>query len=156
VLAWARWRKIDWQDIGLGKQNFWRNCAIAFGSVVVLWLTVVLIRGTSLWAPNPIGYGMRTLAVVTALVNVLAQQLPTFGLLQGFGMKYWNPIAAFVLAWCSFSLGHLIGNSLPTILLAAVVGLLFGALLQRTKNLGAGLGIHSAFYFMLAILGWGA
>ncbi len=156
VLAWARWRKIAWQDIGLGNQHFWRNGAIAFGSVVVLWLTVVLIRGTPLWAPNPIGYEMRILAVVTALVNVLAQQLPTFGLLQGFGMKHWNPIAAFALAWCSFSLAHLIGNSLPTILLATVVGLIFGALLQRTKNLGAGLGIHFAFYFMLAILGWGA
>ena len=156
VLAWASWRKIAWQDFGLGNQYFWRNFAIAFGSVVVLWFIVVFIRGTPLWAPNPIGYEMRTLAVATAIVDVLAQQLPTFGLLQGFGMKHWNPVAAFGLAWGSFSLAHLIGNSLPTILLAAVVGLLFGALLQRTKNLGAGLGIHFAFYFMLAILGWGA
>ncbi len=156
VLAWARWRKIVWQDIGLGNQHFWRNFAISFGSVVMLWLTVVIIRGTPLWAPNPIGYDVRILALVTAFVDVLSQQLPTFGLLQGLGMKYWNPIAAFGLAWCIFSLAHLIGSSLPTVLLASVVGFVFGILLQRTKNLGAGLGIHFSFYFMLAVLGWGA
>ena len=113
VLAWARWRKIVLQDVGIGDQSFWRNFAIMFGVVAVLWLIVVMFSGNPLEAPNPIGYGARTLAAITAFVDVLAQQLPTFGLLQGLGMKHERTAIAFGLAWCSYTFAHLIGSSLP-------------------------------------------
>lgn len=156
VLLWAGWRKIEWQDIGLGMQHFLRNFAIGFASVVALWLAVVAVRGTPLFVPDPISYEVRALAVVTALVDVLAQQLPTFGLIQGFAFRGSNPLLGFVVAWSSFVLAHLIGSPVSVVYLAAAIGLLFGGLMWRTRTLAAGLGLHFAFYFMLAIVGLGA
>ena len=126
-----------------------------FGVVAVLWLIVVMLSGHSLEVPNPISSGARTLAAITAFVDVLAQQLPTFGLLPGLGMKHERTAIAFGLDWYSYTFAHLIGSSLPLVGVA-LIGLLFGALLLWTKNLGAGLGIHGSFYFMRAIFGWGA
>ncbi len=156
VLGWARWRKVTWPDIGLGKQNFWRNFVIAVGVIAALWVAVVMVRGTSLLAPQPLAYPIRFLAIVTVFVDVVAQQLPTFGLLQNLGSRLLPLPAAFVLAWLSFGLAHFIIASPAMVILALVIGIFFGLALWRTGNLGLGLGAHFGVYFMLAILGWGA
>ena len=156
VLAWARWRKVMWQEIGLGKQGFWRNFVIAFGLIATLWVAIVIVRGTPLLAPQPIAYSARFWAVITGLIDILAQQLPTFGLLQSLGARQLPRPAAFVLALLSFGLAHMIIASLPMVMVALVIGFFFGLSLWRTGNLGLGLGVHFGFYFMMAIMGWGA
>ncbi len=155
VLVWARWRKVTWQEIGLGKQGSWRNFVAAVGLIAAIWVAIVMVRGTPLLAPRPIAYPMRFWAVITGLADVLAQQLPTFGLLQGLGARRLPRPAAFVLAWLSFGLAHFIIASPPMVIVAFVLGFFFGLGLWRTGNLGLGLGIHFGFYFMRAILGWG-
>jgi hypothetical protein len=153
ILAWARWRQVPWHNIKVVGPNFWRNFAVAFGFVVALWIGIVTVRGTDLWAPDPIPYGSRVIALIATLVDVFAQQLATFGLLQGLGAPILGKPPAFALAWLSFALAHFIMGALP---LALVGGTLFGLLLWRTENLGTGLGLHYSIYFMLSVLGWGA
>jgi len=155
VLAWARWLGVTPRDLGLGNRGFGRNALVAAGVTAVLWITIVGMRG-SLTPPAPLDHGVRVLAAITGLVDVLAQQLSTFGLLQGLGARHLGSRRAFVLARFSFGLARMVIATPPVVLGALSAGILFGLLMWKTGNLGAGLGLHSAFYVLRVVFGWGA
>ena len=157
VLGWASYRKIAWHALGLGGQKFWRNLSFGVTGVAAFWFSIVTLRGTELWAPHPMGYGLRIMGMVVSAVSVVAQQVSTFGLLERLGARHFSAGKAFLLGWLSFGIAHLLlGNFLSGLVIGLTVGLLFGLLLWWTENLGAGLGIHFGFYLMLSVLGWGA
>jgi membrane protease YdiL (CAAX protease family) len=96
------------------------------------------------------------MGAVTGPVDVLAQQLPTFGLIQGLLASRIGRTTAFLLAWSSFAVAHAIFASPQIAIIAVILGGVFGLLLNRTGNLGAGLGLHSTFYLMRSVLGYSA
>ena len=152
VLAWAAVRGVALPRLGLGGRGFWRNGAVAFLITSTLWLVVAVLRGKGIRGPYPAAFPLRELAVLTTLVDVVSQQLPTFGLLQGaLGSSAW----VVGVTWLSFTAAHLVGASPATVLVAGIVGCVFALLRRHTGNLGAGLGVHVAYYSLLILLGWG-
>ncbi len=151
VVLWARLRGVTLETIGLRGRRFWSNALVGGLVVAALWWVVALGRGKGMLGPHSTPYGVRAIATVTMGVDVVAQQLPTFGLLQGtLGSSWWVLIGA----WLSFTLAHLVGASPRVVMTAAVIGLVFGVLRRRSANLGAGLGAHFAYYALLILLGW--
>lgn len=142
VLAWARWRNIPGQHLGLGGQHFARNFIAAAGVTVALGFAIAIVRGT-LW-DNPLNGTFRIFASAARGVDALAQQLSVFGLLQKFLDERLHRWVLLGLTLFSFSLAHFIIGGFPFALLG---GALFGLLLWWTGNLGASWGMHFGFHF---------
>ncbi len=152
VLGWARVRGITSPTIGLGGVRFWRNGCIGLAVTSILWLGVALVRGKGILGTHPAVFPEREVAILTTGMDVVAQQLPTFGLLQGVLGSSW---LVFATTWLSFTAAHLVGAPLSVVLTAGAVGLVFALLRRYTGNLGAGLGVHFAYYGLLILLAWG-
>ena len=152
VVGWATARGVALPTIGLGGRRFWRNGCVALAVTSILWLAVAVLRGKGILGSHPAAFPERELAILTTGVDVVAQQLTTFGLLQGtLGSSLW----VLAVAWASFTAAHLVGASPGVVLTAGIVGLLFALLRRLTGSLGAGLGVHFAYYGLLVLLGWG-
>ena len=152
LLAWAALRGVKVGLIGLGGHGFWRNGCIALLTTAALWLAVAVLRGKGVLGPHPLAFPRRELALRTTFVDVLAQQVSTFGLLQGL----LGPSAQVaIFTWASFTGAHLIGASTGVVWAAGAVGVIFAVLRQRTGSLGAGLGVHLGYYSRLILLAWG-
>ncbi len=129
------------------EEHFWKYFFIGFSFIIILW---IMLKGCFLGGFK--NYILKLLAVITGLMDVLAQQFSTFGLIQKVIGQKLNIKISFSTAWFSFSVAHFfISPTLAGVFLASFAGFLFGFILWKTKNLGAVLGIHFGFYFMLAI-----
>lgn len=147
IFIWIKLRKFSFKNIGIGGKNFWKYFFIGFFFVVILW---IMIKGY--FPGGSKSYTLKLLAIITAFMDVLAQQISTFGLIQKMMERKLGIKISFLSAWLSFGLAHFfISPSLTGVFIAFSAGLLFGLTLWKTKNLGAGLGMHSGFHFMLAI-----
>jgi hypothetical protein len=100
VAVWVHRRELSWQALGLGKPRFWRAFMLSVGGMAALW--VVMSSAYHVWPRDPTGIGLRAISALVCFVDVLAQQLSTFGLLQGVLAPCRGQLLPFGLAWLSF------------------------------------------------------
>ena len=101
IFIWIKLRKFSFKNIGIGGKNFWKYFFIGFFFVVILW---IMIKGY--FPGGSKSYTLKLLAIITAFMDVLAQQISTFGLIQKMMERKLGIKISFLSAWLSFGLAH--------------------------------------------------
>ena len=161
VIGWAYWRKVGVAGIGLGGGRFWHNFIIALPMGMVpsgVFLGAVMLVTRHFGDSHPVEFlpvWFRLLIIPFSALDVLLQQVSTFGLLESIlGRRlHWPFGIACGLPWISFVIAHYFIAAPIVFPVAALGGVLFCWLLRRTGNLGASLGVHFGYYVMLAVIG---
>lgn len=161
IIGWVYWRKMGVASIGLDGGHFWRNFIVtlplgmmSYG--IFLWTVMLVTKHLSdPYFAEPLPVWFRLLIIPFSALDVLLQQVSTFGLLEGILGKrlHWPVSIACGLTWLSFVAAHYFISAPIMLPLVALGGGLFCWLLRRTGNLGASLGVHFGYYIMLAVIG---
>ena len=160
ILVWARQTHKPWSDLGLGRPRSWIR-TILVGTVIGVAFKILMkaIVMPLLGAP-PVNQAFRNLTGNTAalpemilmilVTAALGEEVVFRGFLfdrfwKLFGTRTWATVLTIVLSAALFGAAHWSGQGLPGVQQAVIVGLVFGAVYARTRNLWGLMVVHAAF-----------
>jgi membrane protease YdiL (CAAX protease family) len=160
ILTWARMTRKPWSALGLGRPANWLSTialGIAFGIAFKFCMKAIVMP---LLGADPVNQSYHWLAGNTAALpgfiativfsagfaeEVVFRGFLFHGLGKRLGTGRWATVATVVISAVVFGLGHWQGQKLPGVQQAVVVGLVFGTIFARTRNLWMLMIAHAAF-----------
>jgi len=160
VLIWARQTHKPWSELGLARPRSWITTILVGILVGVAFKFCMKAVVMPLLGAPPVNQAFRNLTgntaalpemILTILISAAFGEEVVFrGFLfdrfrRLFGTRTWATVLTVVLSAALFGAAHWSGQGLPGVQQAVIVGLVFGAVYARTRNLWGLMVVHAAF-----------
>lgn len=140
-------RDLGWALVGLVGLFILLNLI----SAIVSWLGVSVAQNAAIAAGRKQPVLLLYLLVVTVLFTAPAEELIFRGLVQGLFRRAYGPVGGVLAASTIFGAAHYLalvgggGGRAVYVIIAAALGLLLGALYEKTENLLVPILVHGAY-----------